>query len=246
MNTADSGVSWQLVQNQKNLNLFCDISNYFCKIVHQKIRVYMNRMTYFQYLFSDKKAGIYWIFIFLTIVFFTILNLMIVYDDLWKFRFGDYLQLYSYFILFFIIYIGFYTSGFMAYRLQNKFTDFHHSMIKRNSDYEVLISQDRFTIKPLYQSNDVKLSIPLRKDLYQLCTIGDSLIILGHVYDLGVFRRHLKPLQIDLNNSGNKLLTYAKKPKGYEVRHTINNLEINFSKSVSGINTLTILNFKLA
>lgn len=201
-------------------------------------------MTYFQYIFSDKKSRVYWIIILILITFLTILRGIILLNNNSNFSFWDYFQLSFYFIIFLIIYVGFYTISYLTYKIQKRFTDYYKSRIENNSIYEVLINQDKFTIKPLYQSYDVKVSVPLRKDYYQICKIGDSLIILGQVYDFGTFKRHMRPLQIDLNNSTNDRLKFAIKPSIYDIKINDNDLEIKFKKSASSINKLVIKDFK--
>jgi hypothetical protein len=91
----------------------------------------------------------------------------------------------------------------------------------------------------------VKISVPLRKDNYQICKISDSLIILGQVYDFGVFMRHMKPLQIDLNTSTNEKLKFAIKPFISAIKINNNDLEIKLKNSVNGINKLVIIDYIL-
>ena len=205
----------------------------------------MNIMTYFQYIFSDKKSRVYWIIILILITFLTILRGIILLNNNSNFDFLDYFQLSSYFIIFFIIYVGFYTSSYFVYKTQIKFTNHYKSRIENNSIYGVLINQDKFTIKPLYQSYDVKISVPLRKDNYQICKISDSLIFLGQVYDFGVFMRHMRPLQIDLNTSTNEKLKFAIKPFISDIKINNNDLEIKFKNSVNGINKLVVIDYLL-
>jgi hypothetical protein len=200
-------------------------------------------MTYFQYIFSDKKSRVYWIIVLILITFLTFLRAVILLNNNSNFDFLDYFQLSFYFIIFFIIYVGFYTSSYFAYKTQYRFTDYYKSRIERKSIFSVLINQDKFTIKPLFQSYDVKVSIPLRKDNYQICKIGDSLIILGQVYDFGTFMRHMRPLQINLSNSTNDRLKFAIKPFISDMKINNNDLEIKFKNSVNGINKLVIIDY---
>jgi len=203
----------------------------------------MNITTYFQYIFSDKKSRVYWIVILILITFLTILEAIILLNNNSDLVFWDYFQLSFYFIIFLIIYVGVYTSSYFTYKIQERFTDYYKSRIESDLVHEVLINQDKFTIKPLYQSYDVKVSVRVRKDYYRICKIGDSLIILGNVYDFGTFKRHIRPLQIDLNNSTNDRFKFAIKPSLYDIKINDKDLEIKFKKSVSSINKLVIKDF---
>lgn len=203
----------------------------------------MNIMTYFQYIFSDTKSRVYWIVILILIIFISIFKYFISINNNSIPDFENYFQMYFYFLIFLIIYIGFYTSSYFIYKIQNRFTCYYKSRIDTNSIYSVLINQDKFTIKTLYQSYDAKISVPMRKDNYQICKIDDSLIILGQVYDLGIFKRHMRPLQIDLNNSTNEKLKFAIKPFISEIKMENNDLEIKFGNSINGINKLVIIDY---
>ena len=80
--------------------------------------------TYIKYLFSDKKASLYWIIIFLGLIILTGLAYLIkksvpdYYDQ-------DYsmISVFTMLILTIIIYIGFYTSGYINLKLQYRFKE---------------------------------------------------------------------------------------------------------------------------
>lgn len=201
------------------------------------------QMTYFQYIFSDKKSRIYWIVIFILIAFLTAMRAIILFNSNSYFDFSHYVELSLYFILFLFIYIGYYTSSYFEYKTHYTFKAYHKSKIDKITKCTVLINQDKFTIKPLYQSNDVKISVPLIQDSFQICKIDDSLIIFGQVYDFGTFKRHIKPLQIDLKHSTDSRLKHAFKPYVSDIKISHNDLEIKFKNSINGINKLVIIDY---
>ena len=200
-------------------------------------------MTYLKYIFSDKKSGVYWIVI---LAFTSILTLLriIVSTKTSNPDLVDFLSTYSYLIIFFVLFLGFYTSGYFNFLLQRKFTNQHKSIIKKNDTCQVDIYYNRLSIKTIIHNYDTNIEIPTGRDFYHICTTTNSIVVLGQVNFLGVFRFHLKPIQIDLYNSTNDRLKFTYKPAIDKIEIYNRDLTINFSKNKYEIRKLVIKDYQ--
>ena len=200
-------------------------------------------MSYFKYIFSDKKAAIYWILILLGLLFASLLQFTTNsardaserYSDIWSFIF---LFIHGF------IFIGFYTMSFFKYKLQHRFLTLYDKKIDKNSNNLVEIYQDSFSFKNFRQNVDVKMNIKPRLDRFSICTFGKNLVLLGQVYDLGIFRRHLKPIYILLAPTEKEKLKYVLEPRIGEYHQSNDELTIRFKNNVDGINKLVIKDYK--
>ncbi len=202
------------------------------------------KMTYLRYLFSDKKAFIYWIWLVIWITIVTLIRVMKDWNYYNNYGFQNYFNVFFYISFILVLYIGYYTSGYLKYKLQEKFRTIYKSTILHESLYDVEIYQDKVRVKAFLQSGDIKLSLPHKKDYFQICKIDNSIIILGHVYDLGILKRHISPIQIDLDNTAVNKLKFTIKPDISDLVYNNRNLEIKFKKNISQINKLIIKDFK--
>ena len=127
--------------------------------------------------------------------------------------------------------------------MQKRFIDIYKDKIRSKSINLVEIYQDSFTIKPFRQNYDAKINIKPRLDTYTVCCLGDNLVLLGQVYDFGIFRRHLRPIYLILKPAKTETLKYVSAPKIHECKFNDNGLLIRFEKSIKGINMLIIKDF---
>lgn len=146
--------------------------------------------------------------------------------------------------IFIFIYLGFYTSGYIKYRLQERFEKYYNSMFDSIASLPVLIFQDKLIIKPHKTNYEAKINVEPRLDNYKVCRIDNTLVILGKVYDLGIFRRHMRPIQINMANSEVDKLKYVLKPKIRDLFYDENDLVITFERSINEINKLILKDFK--
>ena len=200
-------------------------------------------MTYFQYMFSDKKAAIYWLIILIAILIFPVVALSGMGSAIDELEVPDILRLFMYLIIYVVIYIGFYTSGYIKYRLQKKFTDNNNIHINHIFTVPVEIHQDKFTIKPYRMNYDVKIKVTSHLDYFSVCVIDKTLVLMGKVYDFGIFRRHMKPIQIDTGELATDRLQFVSKPAIKELIPGDNVLIVKFAKSINSINKLIIMDY---
>ncbi len=201
-------------------------------------------MTYIKYIFSDKKASVYWISLLMILLIFHIINLIVNFDVFSKFSIGDFVKLYKDVIIYSIIYIGFYTSGYLNFRLQKQFEYYYNSKIDIKSLKEVEIYQESFALKPLGSNHNAKINIKPRLDSFIIFKIDEILVVFGKTYDFGIFRRHIEPFQINLSNERIDKLKFVSKPKISELEVIDNNLIIKFKEGYNSINKLIIKEFK--
>ena len=199
-------------------------------------------MTYLQYIFSDKKAAIYWISILVIILIIPFL-ISVSFAINGEIEIWGLVNVFRYFIIYIIIYIGFYTSGYLNYKLQGRFENYYASIIENKAIYWVEIYQEKFTIKPYRVNYDAKIEVRPRMDSFNICKINQSLVILGFVYDYGIFKRHMRPIQIDLDKSGGQELRFVSKSKIRVLEYLDSDLVIKFKKSINSINKLIIKDY---
>ena len=200
-------------------------------------------MTYLQYIFSDKKAAIYWIFILIALLIFPLIGLIGMSNSLPDLTYKDYLIIFKYIILYLVIYLGFYTSGYIKYKQQQRFINYYNLKIDRISTETVEIYHDKVIVKTFRQNYDAKIPVKPRFDKYKICMINRSLIILGQVYDLGIFRRHMRPIQVDLEDTNLDKFRFTSNPRINLIDFKDNDLIIRFEKSINEINKLIIKDF---
>ena len=202
--------------------------------------------TYIKYLFSDKKASLYWIIIFLGLIILTGLTYLIkksvpdYYDQ-------DYrtITVFTMLILTIIIYIWFYTSGYINLKLQNRFKELNKNTFQEYRIVDVELHQNSFTIKPFRQNYDARINIKPRLDRFEMIKINSLIYLLGQVYEMGLFRKHLKPILILTDTKKTGITKKILMPKIQEISKDNNNLITRFDKSLKGINTLIIKDYEL-
>jgi hypothetical protein len=198
-------------------------------------------MNYLAYLFSDKKALIYWLIGFVGLSLYTVIAILSKIEQADS-NFFDRFWIGGLLIIFLLIFIGYYTISFLDYRLQNRLID-KYSKDRDDISIDtksVLIYQDSFNLTPLRNNYEAEIKIKPRLDRFKILEIGDDLILFGQLYEFGLFRRHLKPILITEN-----LVKYKNKrdfciPRVRESRFVDNDLELTFDKGIKSIRKITI------
>jgi hypothetical protein len=144
--------------------------------------------------------------------------------------------------IFFVIFIGYNSISYVNFRIQQKFKCDNKRLIELYKFNDVEIYQDSYTIKPFRQNYDARINIKPRIDKFEILKVKNSLILLGQVSEMGLFRVHLRPILIDYQDTD---LTFQRtiKPKILEAVLKDSDLIIRFEKSIKGINTLIIKNY---
>ena len=191
-------------------------------------------------MFSDKKANVFWVFILALIITLNVIGFL---DNIGAtLGFSNLLRIILWLGIYLMVYLGFYTSGFINLRLQAKFKEVYKNRFDKNTieTRQVEVFQDSFTIKPFRQNYDAKISIKPRLDKFEIVTIDNNLILLGQVYDFGIFRRHIRPILIAFDDKHNTKLKYTVKPVIKDAGITEDGFRIRFKKSIYGIKKLMI------
>lgn len=198
-------------------------------------------MNYLQYLFSDKKARIYWVVIFFAAIILTVSTFISHYspeNSIYTVIFD-----FAYLLLLCIIYIGFYTYGYLNYNKQRLFLNKYQHLIFKDSiqQKDVLLYFEKVTMKTFRGNYDAPISIKHKSAVFTVFKIKDYIGILGYTYDFGILRWHIRPLLIDLKGETSpQSLKYARIIKVNSIANIGANLEIKFSSAIYGINKLII------
>jgi hypothetical protein len=110
---------------------------------------------------------------------------------------------------------------------------------------EVVLFLNPITTTTFRTNFPAKIKLNQRKEIFKVFLIDNCIGILGQSYELGLFRKHLKPIIIPIKNETieNKY-KYAIMPSVELIEVINNDLNIVFSKSVKGIIKLTLKDFK--
>ena len=198
-------------------------------------------MNYLEYLFSDKKALIYWLIGFVGLSLYTVIVILSKIEQTDS-DFFDRFWIAGLLIIFLLIFIGYYTISFLDYRLQKRLID-KYSKDRDDISIEsksVLIYQDSFNLTPLRNNYEAEIKIKPRLDRFKILEIGDDLILFGQLYEFGLFRRHLKPILITENLDKYKNQRDFCIPRVRDSRFVDNDLEITFDKGIKSIKKITI------
>jgi hypothetical protein len=202
-------------------------------------------MNYFKYIFSDKKGLLYWIFAMVFILMYLSVSIFANYHDRqpkWIF-----LTVFSSLVIIALIFIVFYTISFINVKFQNKFLDTYLVNVIKKSviEMEVVLYLNSITTTTFKTNFPVKITPKPKKEVFRVFLMDNCIGILGHSYELGIFRKHLRPIIIPIKNEKieNKY-KFALTPSVGLIEENNNDLNIVFSKSVKGIIKLTLKDFK--
>ncbi len=80
---------------------------------------------------------------------------------------------------------------------------------------------------------------------YTTFRLGNKIGLFGRTYDLGFFKRELRPILIDTANYDNsENFKYAVNPKISTINWTENDMEIVFKRSLFGIRKIILIDWK--
>jgi len=202
-------------------------------------------MNYFKYIFSDKKGLKYWIFAMVFMIIYLSVSILANYQN----RQPNWILLtdFTSLVIVALIFIGFYTISFINVKFQNKFLDIYSVNVTNKSviEVEVVLFLSSFTTTTLRTNYPAKITLKPKKEVFRIFLIDNCIGILGQSYELGVFRKHIKPIIIPIKNKKieNKY-KFAITPCVELIEEDNNDLNIVFSKSVKGIIKLTLKDFK--
>jgi hypothetical protein len=154
---------------------------------------------------------------------------------------------FSFLVIIALIFVVFYTISFINLKFQNKFLDTYSVRIIKKSviEMEVVLYLNPFTTTTFRTNFPAKIELKPRQEIFTVFLIDNCIGILGQSYELGLFRKHLKPIIIPIKNETIKnKYKFAIMPCVELVEVSNNDLIIVFSKSVKGIIKLTLKDFK--
>lgn len=202
-------------------------------------------MNYFKYIFSDKKGLLYLIFAMVFMIIYLSVSILANYHN----RQPNWILLtdFSFLVIFALIFFVFYTISFINVKFQNKFLDTYSvSIIKKSViKMEVLLFLNPLRTTTFRTNFPANIKLNPRKEIFKVFLIDNCIGILGQSYELGLFRKHLKPIIIPFKNEKiEKKYKFAITPGVELIEEHNDDLNIVFSKSVKGINKLTLKDFK--
>lgn len=201
-------------------------------------------MNYVQYLFSDKKAKLFWTVYYIIIISIALSGLFISFFTNTPAQPEEKIPFYSIIITSAIV-LGFpifYTFSFLNYRSQGKFKQKYGSLFKNDSTQTHVEITTSEKVKTPITNYQVKINNKTT-DNYIVMHHNNAIVIFGQVSFLGVLRHHLKPIIVSLDKGEiQERYDYAIVPKQYTL-HENSNLTINFLNSNIGIETLTLIDW---
>ncbi len=202
-------------------------------------------MNYFKYLFSDSKALIYWFVVFFFILIFTVISIFVNYGlrDPNSIIFSDFTNL----IILVVCFIAFYSPGYLNIKRQEWFLNKYPHFTDKGSlqEMEVVLYLESYSVKPFRHNQDVEIKPTPVNDKFRVLIFRNIIGLFGQSYDLGVFKRPIKPIlisldtDVDVNN-----FRYAKVKKLANLKHIGSDLELTFESSIAGIKKIRIKNWK--
>ena len=147
-------------------------------------------MNYFRYIFSDKKARVFWIVYYA--IFgcsaLTILFLAILLPD----SSIDLLSIIIYFLVGFA-FILFYSRSYINYKARELFIEKYSERFEKNSlkNKTVELIQGSYHVTAIKSNYYAKINPEPKIEEFLIARMEDYLIIFGQTYTFGVFREHL-------------------------------------------------------
>lgn len=202
-------------------------------------------MNIIKYLFSDRKALPFWAFIFVIIFCYHGLQVIMEYSK----ENGLILKFLNFhlFIIFFVVFIGFYLGSYWNYMSFKRFKKYlDKKQIKYtlgNSNVEIF--QSSFTVKPLKFNHDAEINIKPKFEIFRYIKTETTLVLFGQIYEFGLFRKHLKPFGISLDNRETKETNFQINTiKTNEVHKVEKDIIISFKRNKNGLYKLKLLNIE--
>lgn len=204
-------------------------------------------MTFLKYVYSDRKALKYWIAIFSIVLFIAVLALLITNqsnDSDYKFNLYLYLP-----VAFILVFICFYLTGYWTYLRQQKFKTYIESELKlgRLKSTDIDIGYGNIFVKLFNkQGYEAMISIGNKSVPFEILDVNGLIILLGFVYDLGIFKRHIKPIAISNMKEYRFAWKYVLYPENVEIIESDGKTIITFEKNIEGIKYLIKENYAIA
>lgn len=93
-----------------------------------------------------------------------------------------------------LLYMGIYGSSYFSMLQQERFIIEHQSQIQSVTTTRFLLHQKAFEMKPYRFNYPAKIKPKVKEVEYRVIRINDMTVLLAYVFDLGTFKRYLKPL----------------------------------------------------
>jgi len=200
-------------------------------------------MTYFKYLFSDKKALPYWLAMFILAILFSPVGLI---QEITTGVSGIaiFLRILMYPAIEGILFIGFYSSGYLNYKKQQRFKQRVEGPLRLGifSMASVEVFQDNFSITGIKTNYSASFEVKPWKAEFECLETNEAIIILPYVFDLGMFKRHIKPLVINKMEENCKAFRKAIYPEVMELTKKEGRTTALFYKSVETIKQIVVVN----
>ena len=209
-------------------------------------------MNYFRYMFSDKKAHTFWIIYYTILLLAVGLNLILNenYNRL-NYRYNtDIISLTFNAIIISIVvfaYPLYYSYSYFLFKIQQDFLKKYSNIIKDNSIRKVKVEllQRSYSINAAKTTYSAKINPKQIFDEFTIAELDNHLLILGQTYGFGIFRQHLRPIILSLDN-GNISDKYrpAWIPEKYDIVKEGNDLIVNFSEKRFDIKVIRIRDWR--
>lgn len=190
-------------------------------------------MNFINYLYSDRKSGIYWISIFGFVLFLSVFNFIMNGEE----KDAVLILFFVPILTLLVIYLGFYLSGFRMFQKQRKYRRWIESEMRAGSfiTKKVEVFLNSYSLKPPMQNYDAPINIKPKTVTFDVLETKDSILILGYVFDFGIFKRHITPLVISENKNKEFLKKGAVLIERFKMEKQNNQISIKFEKPYKGI-----------
>lgn len=143
-----------------------------------------------------------------------------------------------------VIYLGFYLSGFRMFQKQLKYRRWIESEMRTGIfiTKKVEVFLNSYSLKPPLQNFDAPINLKPKTVPFDVLETKDTILILGYVFDFGIFKRHITPLVISENKNKEFLKQGAFLIERFEMENQDNQISIKFEKPFKGIKKLVIRN----
>ena len=94
------------------------------------------------------------------------------------------------------------------------------------------------------QSHEVEINIKPKIDSYLMLKTDEKIILLGHVYDFGFIKRHIKPFLVsNMDIENDVLFQGVKKPGMQSIIKENRDLIVSFKKSHKGLTKIRLIDY---
>jgi len=197
-------------------------------------------MNFINYLNSDRKSGLYWISIFGFVLFLSVINFVMNGEE----KDAVLISFFVPVLTLLVIYFGFYLTGFRMLQKQMKFRRWIEEEMRAGSfiTKKVEVFLNSYSLKPPMQNYDAPINIKPRTETFDVLETKGNILILGYVFDFGIFKRHITPLVISENKNKEFLKKGAVLIVRFEMERQNNQVSIKFEKPYKGIKKMIIRN----